>query len=274
MGIRLISWNIARRGEPWQALAADQTLDVALLQEATPPPEGVAVSVAPERSASWVTAGSRVAYRTAIAAFSDRVTVTPIPTRSFADSGDQELAVSREGTVTAAELALKNGEVVTVASVYGYWEKSKGGTEIFGDASVHRILSDLAPLVTGSSRDRLIVAGDLNIYRGYGDRGSEYWKGRYDSVFTRFEAMGLPFVGPQHPNGRLADPRPAELPSDSKNVPTYHTNKATPATAQHQLDFVFASPALHRRLTVKALNEVDQWLHSDHCRVEIELAEG
>lgn len=47
----------------------------------------------------------------------------------------------------------------------------------------------------GSTRHRLIVAGDWNILRGYGEYGSKYWKARYDTVFDRAEALGLRFVG-------------------------------------------------------------------------------
>ena len=35
--------------------------------------------------------------------------------------------------------------------------------------------------------------------------------------------MGLPFVGPQHPNGEQCSPWPGELPRDSKNGPTFLT---------------------------------------------------
>lgn len=82
----------------------------------------------------------------------------------------------------------------------------------------------------------------------------------------------MPFVGPQAPNGRSADPWPSELPRESANVPTYYTNSATPATAARQLDFVFASTGLASAVRVCAINAPDQWGPSDHCRVEIEVA--
>ncbi len=84
-------------------------------------------------------------------------------------------------------------------------------------------------------------------------------------------ALGLEFVGPQAPAGRLAAPWPDELPGTSKNVPTYHTNRQTPITATRQLDFVFASNSLAERVRVTALNEPDRWGPSDHCLVEIEI---
>jgi hypothetical protein len=119
---------------------------------------------------------------------------------------------------------------------------------------------------------RVIAAGDLNILYQYGEHGDSYWTARYGTVFDRAEAMGLRFVGPQAPDGRQANPWPAELPEGSLNVPTYHTSKQGPMGATRQLDFVFVSHALADRLTVRALNtDPPEWGPSDHCRVAIEL---
>jgi hypothetical protein len=80
----------------------------------------------------------------------------------------------------------------------------------------------------------------------------------------------LKFIGPQFPSGgRQANPWPAELPRDSKNVPTFHSSKQSPATATRQLDFVFASRSIADRILVRAMNAVDDWGPSDHCRIEI-----
>ena len=43
--MQLISWNIARQEEPWQLLATDERIDVALLQEATAPPAELGLDV-------------------------------------------------------------------------------------------------------------------------------------------------------------------------------------------------------------------------------------
>ena len=91
-------------------------------------------------------------------------------------------------------------------------------------------------------------------------------------MFDRLGALGLPFVGPQAPHGRRADPWPRELPEENKNVPTYYTSSQTPETATRQLDFVFASRGLADSVRVSALNEPDQWGSSDHCRLEIEVS--
>lgn len=159
--------------------------------------------------------------------------------------------------------------------MYALWShphSSTGSSWIFADVSAHRIVSDLSVFIGHQSNHRLLAAGDLNILYGYGDHGSAYWRDRYGTVFARMEALGLPFVGPQFPHGRQAKPWPSELPRDSKNVPTFHTNTQTPATATRQLDFAFASNGLSESVSVRALNEPDEWGPSDHCRLEIEVS--
>jgi hypothetical protein len=183
--------------------------------------------------------------------------------------------VSRLGTVSVANVDLSDGTRVTLASVYGAWERPHAGTGsgwIYADASVHRVISDLARLVGQQVGHRIVLAGDLNILHGHGEDGSSYWARRYRTVFDRMEALGLPFVGPQEPHGRKADPWPAELPLDSRNVPTYYTSHMTPATAQRQMDFVFASTSLASRVSVRALNQPEEWGPSDHCRLLIDLS--
>lgn len=83
--------------------------------------------------------------------------------------------------------------------------------------------------------------------------------------------MGLQFVSPQAPHGRAADPWPQELPSDSKNVPTFRHSRQAPESASRQLDFVFTTTNIADRVNVRALNEVDEWGPSDHCRIVISV---
>ncbi len=177
-------------------------------------------------------------------------------------------AISLHGSMTAADVYVEDRFMLTAVSVYAPWEMAAGRG--YADASAHRILSDLSALVA-FRQHRLVVAGDWNILRGYAENGSTYWKARYDTVFERAEALGLRFVGPQYPAGRQAEPWPDELPLDSRCVPTFHHNRQTPATATRQLDFVFVSPPVANAVDVRALNNVDDWGPSDHCRVLIDV---
>ncbi len=83
--------------------------------------------------------------------------------------------------------------------------------------------------------------------------------------------MGLPFVGPQYPNGSQADPWPPYLPHDSENVPTFRTKRNEPNSASYQLDFVFASESIADRVQTVALDNPEEWGPSDHCRIRIEV---
>ena len=176
--------------------------------------------------------------------------------------------VSRAGSIAAADVIVDGVSAFRAVSVYAAWETAARGKD------------DATPRHTGSCRicPRCLlaatsgnVAGDWNILHGYGESGDEYWKARYDSVFGRATALGLRFVGPQHPNGRQADPWPDELPRESLCVPTFHHSGQTPTTATRQLDFVFASNSLADRIDVCALNEPQEWGLSDHCRVVIDF---
>ena len=256
--VRLISWNIAHRREPWRRLMQTGA-DIALLQEAGKPPAKVADCL--EFSADpW---GSRNRpWRAAVVKLSDGVRV-------------EWMKAKRPRALAASLVTPAGGDPLIVASMYAEWERphaATGSRRIFADASAHRIISDLSAFIGAEHGHRLIAAGDLNILHGYGEHGSPYWAGRYGSVFDRMESLGLAFVGPQAPNGRQAEPWPKELPADSKNVPTYHTIRKTPATATRQLDFVFASKELAPAVQVRALNEPDQWGPSDHCMIEIEIS--
>ena len=148
----------------------------------------------------------------------------------------------------------------------------------YSDGSVHRIISDLSAFIGHENPEthRILAAGDLNIAHGYGDGGNPaYWEARYRSVFDRMAAIGLEFMGPQAPNGRQAEDAgdartggltqrrhvlpPREEPGDGSN---------------NQLDYVFASRGFHESLKVRALNEVEEWGSSDHCRVLISVGDG
>ena len=86
------------------------------------------------------------------------------------------------------------------------------------------------------------------------------------------DAIGLEYLGPQHPNGRRAVRERDGLAQDSLNVPTYYTtHERKPEAASQQLDYAFASRGFHRDVSVRAANDPEEWGASDHCRVLIEV---
>jgi exonuclease III len=273
--MKIIAWNIARSQEAWRSLR-NSDADIALISEATAPPPDVAKHLEVD-PAPWQTAGAgrNRPWRTAIVKLSNQVEVEWIETKSISEALPHEIAVSRLGTLTLARVTSPGTAPLIVASMYAAWEKphpTTGSAWIYADGSVHRLISDLSALVGKQTEHRILAAGDLNILHGYGEFGSTYWASRYATVFARMEALGLSFVGPQAPEGRCAHPWPQELPAESKNVPTYHTRHQTPATATRQLDFVFASNDLAKTTRVCAMNQVEDWGPSDHCRLEIKVS--
>ena len=118
----------------------------------------------------------------------------------------------------------------------------------------------------------MLTAGDLNLC--YTETSCTPWFKRERTVWDRFEALGLEFLGPQVPNGRSAAlPQPG-VPNDTRNVPTYRTRQQSPAEANRQLDYAFASRGFHESVRVRALNGIDEWGSSDHCRLLIEVETG
>lgn len=268
--IRLVSWNMARRRDAWLGLT-NLDADLALLQEAArPQPESpFAGSIDPAERWETSLLGGRGQWKTVIVPLTDRTELHPRATRTLETATSAaDWVVSRAGSIAAADVISNEAPPFTAVSVYAAWETAAGRG--FADGSAHRILSDLSALTTPRGRP-LIVAGDWNILRGYGEFGDAYWRRRYDTVFDRAEALDLRFVGPQFPNGRQADPWPDELPAGSLCVPTFHHSRQKPETANRQLDFVFVSAALANRVKVRALNAPEDWGPSDHCRVVIDV---
>lgn len=290
--IKVVSWNIATKREPWRELVA-MDADVALLQEARRPPAEIAdrLEIGPEESWDshswnsewWRERGWQALYDRwpMVVRLSDRVDVewfTQVSPDGWPT--ENEISVSGIGTITAARVTPKDGltEPFIVASMYGRWAgphpSIEASREIYADASVHRIISDLSAFIGHENRrtHRILAAGDLNVTYGYGHGSGPYWDARYRSLFERFEAVGLEFMGPQLPNGRQAETLATGEPKDSENVVTYHLPGKNAATASNnQFDYVFASRGFHQSLKVRALNEVEEWGSSDHCRLMIEI---
>jgi hypothetical protein len=199
------------------------------------------------------------------------------------DARWDELGFSVRGTIAAATLDVDGIGPVVLISVYCPWDGprlkwQRGSGLIISDANAHRVVSDIsmvAQVIDHPDDHLILVAGDWNILYGYGDDGSDYWSARYHTVFERMRCLGFDFCGPSCPDGgRQADPWPDELPVDSLCVPTFHPSKRTPAEAQRQLDFVFASKSLSPHIRTKARNGVEEWGPSDHCVIEIDIDVG
>ena len=302
-----MSWNIARSHEPWRQLL-QMDADVALLQEAAPPPDDVArlqdAALPPAEGTGPLDIGPREAWDShswnsdwwrgrwsalydrwpMVVRLSDRVDIEwfkqvgPV----WRHPASNEIAVSGIGTIAAARVTPRDGaaEPFIAVSMYGQWIGSHPSVKTswntgYADASVHRIISDLSAFIGHENplTHGILAAGDLNIAHGYGDGGSPpYWEARYRAVFERIAAIGLEFMGPQEPNGRQAEVRATHEPPDSRNVVMFYLPGKNPAAASNnQLDYVFASRGFHESVKVRAMNGIEEWGASDHCRLFIEI---
>ena len=278
--IRLVSWNINKQWEPWRELvemARQRGVDVALLQEAGSPPGDLMHLLQYEDDVLR----NRHLYDRwpLVVRLSDRVEVEgfrQVP--PISELGEREIGVSGIGTLATAKVTPldRPEEAFVVASMYARWMKPHPSTRSWwtgaSDVSAHRILSDLSAFIGHEepSMHRILAAGDLNMM--HGATGGSLWLPRRErTVWDRFEALGLVLLGPQAPNGRQASVPRSDLPPETKNVPTYYSRGKSAADATVQFDYAFASRGFHEKIKVRALNEIDEWGSSDHCRLLIEV---
>jgi exonuclease III len=165
---------------------------------------------------------------------------------------DQILEVSQPGLIAAADVLGSDGEqLLTVASVYGLnADKTLNGVR-YATSVVHRILSDLTPLLdTYRGKRRTILGGDLNVSPqiAYPDTTA------HEIVIDRLKAFGMIDC-----LGRFNDD-------------FVQTHRARKSTKPWQDDWVFASRHLTDSLLgCEALSNDEIWGLSDHCPVVLSL---
>lgn len=278
--IKVVSWNIAKMHQPWRELL-EMDADVALLQEVGTLPEDVQDRVELSPHMPWLSHDPTTGYPPydrwpMVVRLSDRVKIEwfrQIGPTWVGRPGD--VAVSGIGTIEVARVIPASGqEPFIAASMYARWlspHPTADGDWIQPDASAHRIISDLTAFIgyyDSPAKHRILAAGDLNM----SFQSADPFDHRAQTVLDRFQALGLEYMGPMYPAGRRADPIPDHLNEESLDVPTYyHKPSNIPAGAYVQIDHVFASRGLHEEVRAKALNGVEEWGSSDHCRLSIDV---
>ena len=236
--IRIVSWNISKRRDPWHTLMQMKrqgNADVALLQEAGHPPPEVVDSVQYANDAFW----GRQEYEgrpiydrwCLVVKLSERVDVewfTAVP--PISELGEQDIGLSSIGSIAAAKVTPRGGsedQAFIAVSMYARWMKPHPWTRTSwrvgaSDVSAHRILSDLSAFIghEDPSRHRILAAGDLNMIHGATGHTLSL-PTREKTVWERIAALGLEFLGPQAPEGWQPSARQPDAPPDTKNVPTW-----------------------------------------------------
>jgi hypothetical protein len=196
MDLEALTWNMAHRPEAWDWLfqhSDNEGLQIALLQEAPVPkslPPGVRIHPSSDDLPAWRIGAKETRgrnWRSAIVCLDPALTFEPVSSKPIAlAENTDDLPESHPGQWAAASLSgpAMNTDM-TVISLYGIWNDVKN----YAVPAVHRAISDFAPLYWG--RQHVLLAGDLNVWHGYGE-----WSKGYATVFDRLTAEGFDLLGP------------------------------------------------------------------------------
>jgi endonuclease/exonuclease/phosphatase family metal-dependent hydrolase len=254
----VISWNLNHwrqspetRAMAWDhlddALSKEVDWDVALLQECLPPedwPHPIVWCAIPGQR--WGTA---------------------VTTRWM---GMEQVLVeddSHPGCVVAARVPSDLGPI-TVASMYGLQEyaRSIDGEPYamrYAVTAVHRMLSDLTPLIDREGRSRsggpLVIGGDLNVSTQMPPPDRR----RHAEVLDRFAGLGLTDGWDVSPD---KEPAPDCDCPDAPGCGHVRTHTHNLSIRPWQLDHVFANRHLRFR-SCRTLLDADTWMRSDHAPV-------
>jgi hypothetical protein len=271
--VKVVVWNMnfKRARQNWSKFedGGELACDIALLNEAIPPPPRLGIHVCTEGKTVGrddMTHGGKKVREWATAVISSDPLAWPedvwaLPPK-YTDRRSK-LTVSRPGSWTAAVVSLSNGERVAVISLYGLLDERS-------DASVHRSLSDLTPLFEDERyNELLLLGGDLNTLRTA--KAGSRRLARDQGVLDRI-AYGFGLTDLLHESLRKNDPQRGplrgcrcSLGKECLHTWTYRSSKGS--QTPYQDDYLFASRALVKRLIeCKALPFKPDW-PSDHVPV-------
>ena len=150
-------------------------------------------------------------------------------------------------------------------SMYARWLRPHPSTKSswgvgYSDASAHRIISDLSAFIGHSdpTKHRILAAGDLNMF--YGAIGSRLSLPKRDrTVWIGCRRSGWSSWVRRHRTVGAQELCQTTYRRDTRNVPTYYHPGSGPETAVNQLDYAFASRGFHEKVSVLAMNEIEEW---------------
>jgi hypothetical protein len=237
------------RAEAW-ALLADLRLDVSLVQEAVPPPDVHAIyrpgGIGKRR---W---GSAVVSYTGELSELERVN------SPYGHKKEVELNQTFPGSVVLAQLT--EGQPTVFVSAYGVME---GGYAV---TTMHRVLSDLTPLLDTRLGKHLIIGGDFNCSTQLPGRDRE----RHRNLFERFTTLGLVDL-----LALTADTRPTLDDCPCSDEPCRHvqTLRHGNSSVPWHNDYLFATTSVAKRLSdCQPVVEPAFLAVSDHCPIVAEFA--
>ena len=170
------------------------------------------------------------------------------------------------GCVAVAEVQAPTSLVVV--SAYGLIDRG------YADSTVHRILSDLTPLIDERRSRRMVIAGDLNITTQWSSKHRSFLKGRHEeclardlNLMNRFEALGFHNVVVRT-NGPLSGCE-CQAGDSCRHVQTQRHDRST---FPWQNDYIFVTDDILKcKPTVEVFDRDEAWELSGHCPLVIEF---
>lgn len=261
MKLRIGTWNVnfwqrrANQESSWRFLDEVVKPDLALLQECVPPPERQPVVYREggiSESRRW---GSAV-----VSYGADLEPITEVKSRH--GRGTLPLLGTHPGSVAVAEAQIAGADPIVVVSAYGVLDEG------YAITTVHRILSDLTPLIDSPFGRRLVIGGDLNCSTQL--RPPD--RARHANLFERVRGLGLIDLLEETQDQR--EPIPDCICDDAPSCGHVQTHRHPQSKVPWQMDYLFASREIAAQLV--ACHPVDggdpdPWDLSDHCPVVAEF---
>jgi len=151
--------------------------------------------------------------------------------------------------------------VVTCVSIYGILDQGWAIT------TVHRLLSDLAPLLHARRNDLLVLEGDLNC----STQLDPPWRAYHRNLFERIDLFGLVDLLAASTSTR---PALGECPCEDEPCRHVQTHQHARSRKPWHNDYLFATQKLAARLTACGVLEAGDppWSLSDHRPVVADVA--
>ena len=257
--MRVATWNMKQADAPkaklptlWDWAAEEIAPDVAVFTEAKVPKEGV-----PEGwSALWIEGGIGLRRRWGTVIAGRGVSLIEVQEVQTI-RGKRSLSSTWPAIVQVADVLVRGERWATVVGMYGILEDEAGVKRGNGGRSARVILQELEPLLSSSRGERLIVAGDLNLWPM--------------DVPTQFGEVGLIDLI----NATVDERPPLDGCSGCGLGPRCghmwtHANPGGKNPSRQQIDFIFATSGLYQDLKSVSGGIRDfpaAWSVSDHAPV-------
>jgi endonuclease/exonuclease/phosphatase family metal-dependent hydrolase len=249
----VVVWNVANQARAFDALASLEP-DIALLNEALPPPAATGIW----RDETLGRDSKRRPWSAAVLSSHPAAEITDARPQWRSSKRNVPFACSRPGSWIAATVEIEPADSITAVALYGLLDE-------LSDASIHRSLSEISPLIDDRRYGRhVLIGGDLNT--GTQWPAGDAFMVRDSNVLQRFEALGLiDCLAATRPPGRLEG-----CPCSLGDSCTHTRTRLDPRRPHvpYQVDYLWASRALAARLVSCQALATDEWFAiSDHTPI-------